>query len=285
MSEFKVNNADLKRLAGDLEQISKSLDKVQDDVANSTIKISLSLSYIDVNDAIKTISGEIDVERKNLAAFSSTLEKVAQLYASTEKDILNQDGKEIGHKPDIGEKGENKGDLERLLETLEEIIGHDAMSFIMAFLEALSKIEGLGTGFDIIAGSIDIVNCMIDDLKDGATINSLYATMLVSATGTVLAMGAGFIVEQAITGAITAACASATGGVGAAIAPLANVIGKVCGAGASVVAGHTIDAFNEADWDRDGESNREEITHAVEKIYDWVNPIGHKITFHWPEGL
>lgn len=285
MSEFKVNNADLKRLAGDLEQISKSLDKVQDDVANSTIKISLSLSYIDVNDAIKTISGEINVERKNLAAFSSTLEKVAQLYASTEKDILNQDGKEIGHKPDNGEKGENKGDIEKLLETLEEIIGHDAMSFITLFIEGLSKVEGIGMGFDITAGILDALNYMIDDLQDGATINSLYANMIVSATGALLAMGAGVVVEEAITGAITAACAGATGGVGAAVAPFAAVIGKICGTGASIVAGHTIDAFNEADWDRDGESNREEISHAVEKILDWRNPYGNDHTFYLPEGI
>ena len=113
---------------------------------------------------------------------------------------------------------------------------------------------------------------MIDDLQDGATINGLYADIIVAAAATLLAMGAGKAVEAAVTTAITSACAGATGGVGAAIAPLAAVIGKLVGTGAGIVTGHVVDAFNEADWD-------------LEFILDWRNPAGNDETYYLPDGI
>ena len=301
MGEFKINLSRTKVAVSDLEQMESLFGQYVESLNDCASRVNLAMHYHGINAALRTVSKNIVIEKTQLAALKSALEQVAQLYSTTDNNILGTGkdsvappsgsgtvpgtGPSAGNGSGTGSEEEKKGAIENTLEILEEIVGHDAMSFITLFVEALSKIEGLGTGVDIAAGILSTLNYLIDDLQDGATINSLYANMIVCATATLLSMGAGIAVEAAITGAITAACAGATGGVGAAIAPFANVIGKVVGAGASILTGHAVDSFNEADWDHDGESNREEVKGAVEAILDWRYPYGDDHTFYLPEGV
>lgn len=285
MSEINIKLSSLKTVANDLEQLQKALSQPQNEVRQCALKDYISVSSLNINAVLKALSEDISIEKEQMAKLSSALKEVVRLYENTEKQILDQGGKGKAGESGPATEAEKKGAIENALEILEEIIGHDAVSFISAFVEELAKLDGLGTGLDITAGILDALNYMIDDLQDGATLNSLYANLIVSAASTLLAMGAGIAVEAAVTSAITAACAGATGGVGAAIAPFAAIIGKAAGAGASIVTGHAVDAFNEADWDRDGESNRDEVKNAVETILDWRYPLGDNHTFYLPEGI
>ncbi len=287
MSEINIKLSSLKTVANDLEQLQKALSQPQNEVRQCALKDYISVSSLNINAVLKGLSEDISIEKEQMAKLSSALKEVVRLYENTEKQILDQGGKGKVTATESGSatEAEKKGAIENTLEILEEILGHDAVSFISAFVEELAKLNGLGTGLDITAGILDALNYMIDDLQDGATLNSLYANLIVSAASTLLAMGAGIAVEAAVTSAITAACAGATGGVGAAIAPFAAIIGKAAGAGASIVTGHAVDAFNEADWDRDGESNRDEVKNVVETILDWRYPLGDNHTFYLPEGI
>ena len=285
MSEFKIELSRTKYVIHDLKRLETSMLRYQTNLNRCTSRIYCSVHSHEINVALRALSNEMSVEKRQLEELSSALEQVVLLYDSTDKKIVNQGKDAVGQNLGTKSDAEKKGAIENALEILEEIIGHDAVAFITCFVEALSKIEGLGDGVDIAAGILQALNYLIDDLQDGATINSLYANLIVSATATLLAMGAGKAVEAAVTGAITSACAGATGGVGAAIAPFAAVIGKVVGTGASIVTGHVVDGFNEADWDRDGESNRDEIKNAVEFILDWRYPQGNDHTFYLPEGI
>ena len=285
MSEFKIELSRTRTVIGDLKQLETAMGQYQTDLTQCIPKIHLSINSIAVNAALRTLSNEIGVEKTQLAELSSALEKIVMLYERADNQILSQDNDTDTQKSGTAAEVDKDGAIEKALQTLEDIIGHDAVSFIACLIEALKNVEGLGDGVDIAAGILDAINYMIDDLQDGATINGLYADIIVAAAATLLAMGAGKAVEAAVTTAITSACAGATGGVGAAIAPLAAVIGKLVGTGAGIVTGHVVDAFNEADWDREGESNRDEVRNAIEFILDWRNPAGNDETYYLPDGI
>ena len=285
MSEFKIELSRTKTVIGDLKQLETAMGQYQTDLTQCIPKIHLSINSIAVNAALKSLSKEIGVEKTQLAELSSALENVVLLYERADNQILSQDNDADTQKSGTAAEEDKDGAIEKALEKLEDIIGLEAMSFITCFMEALKNVDGLGDEVDIAAGILDAINYMIDDLQDGATINGLYADIITAAVATLLAMGAGKAIQAFVTTVITSACAGATGGVGAAIAPLAVVIGKVAGTAVGVWTGKKVNNFNEADWDRDGEKNRDEVRNAIEFILDWRNPAGNDETFYLPDGI
>ena len=285
MSKFYIEPVPTKNAVTKMQRIEIVLGQYQEDVNRCASHIYLYINTYEINAALKSVSKEIDLEKAQLRKLASSLETIVQLYESAEKQAAGQDSGTKTTEAKPNNETETEGAIEKTLEVLEDIVGHDLIAFISPFVELIPKMGKFGLGADIAAGILDALNYMIDDLKDGATLNGLVADFLMAAMATATTVAAGEGAAFLITTVITDACAAATGGIGAAIAPFAAIIGKVGGAGVSVITGHVIDWFNDADWDRDGESNRDEIRDGLEFILDWKYPHGNDHTFYLPKGF
>ena len=305
MDNFKINLSRTRIAANDLTQMKALFEQYEETLNDCASRISLSLHYEGINSSLRTVSGKIAANKEQLAELSSVLENIAQLYESTENKILGQGRTtetpdpnitpETAYQaapessPETEAEEEMVGSIERALELLESVIGDAGMSFVFYFLESVYDcLAGakLCDKMTILSGILEILNYMVDDLQNGATINSLLANMIISAADTMIVLGVGAAAAAAVTGLITFIAGAGTGGPGAAaFLPYAPVVGKFAGSFAGSITDQKLDHYNAADNDGDGLSNREEIKRELEFCLDQINPAGNDQTYYLPEAI
>lgn len=277
MREFRIAIPQVQTNASEIGNIAFRLTGYAEDIR--TISGNLPLSSHAMEQVKQNLRQQIQtlLEQSNSTeSFRSGLEEICRTYLNTETLLAGQIKENCTGIP--GEISEQEG-WDSLNQILDFLTGSE-FSFltgvISGIVEVLKNLEGLGDITGLGSYLLGLGNDLFQDMQDGATANSLLATLI---TDTLVFM-VGFMIGKTTSGAIK----TALSGLGTTICPglgtaagatIGAIIGEIGGAAVSYVYEEII---VNADWDNDGKSNKTEFSEGLEGILDWLNPAGDDYT-------